>query len=143
MLESETADTESGRLRAEAHHGSVPEIRADFALPTQDELEELTSHLCDGVQALPAPDQLTIAMGALQSELQRLLSSVHEWCDHALAEQQDLGWECSLVFSIELAQAAQRLETQHQQIAIGYAPLPQQRAWSVGWGLDRALARNS
>ena len=42
------------------------------------------------LRALPAADQLLIAMGGLQSELQRLLSSVHEWCDHALAEQQDL-----------------------------------------------------
>ena len=131
-LESEDpTSAEQSRLRAEEHrtYGSgVPEIRADFTLPSQPELDELARHFGEGTHMLPPADQLTVAMGALQSELQRLLSSVHEWVGHALSEQQDLGWECSLVFSIELAQAAKRLETQHEQIAIGYAPLPLQRA---------------
>ena len=138
-LESEDpSSAEQSRLRADkVTGGGVPEMRADFSLPSQPELDELAKHFGEGTHMLPPADQLTVAMGALQSELQRLLSSVHEWVGHALAEQQDLGWECSLVFSIELAQAAKRLETQHEQIAIGYAlchckePSPCERSKAV------------
>ena len=114
-------------------YGSVPELRADFSLPSQSELEELRAQLgahflLAGSERLPPSDQLTVLMGSFQSELQRLLHSVHEWCEHALAEQQDLGWEISLVFSIELSQAAKRMHTQHAQIGLSFPPLPRQRA---------------
>ena len=116
-------------------YGSVPELRAEFSLPSQTEIDELRAQLGaqfwpagSELERLPPSDQLTVLMSSLQSELQRLLHSVHEWCEHALAEQQDLGWEISLVFSIELSQAAKRMHTQHAQIGLSYAPLPRQRA---------------
>ena len=115
-LEHETRDGGrgggAGGAPSASHGEELPEIRGVFSLPEQAELEleRLAAQAVGmdgwgggGASSMPATEQLTMAMAELASELQRLLATVHEWCSHALAEQHDLGWECSLVFSIELS----------------------------------------
>ena len=61
-------------------------MRAEFELPNGKALARQTQLAAAaegaGTESLPAVDRITLAMGSLQSEQQRLLAYVREWCAH-------------------------------------------------------------
>lgn len=105
-------------------------MRAEFCVPEAARLEQHGAEMAAELKAaagLSAVDRLTLAMSSLQSELQLLLTCVHDWCAQVESEQQDVCWEVGLVHSITLSQAAKQLQQHHAQISIAYAPLIMQR----------------